>query len=349
MLLTQRRSTPTEYSMLTPHTALHRIWAASFQLCTVLWPVLLFSAAAVYAQDYPSKPIRFLLPFAPGGAGDVLARLTGQRLQETWNAQSFVEPRPGAGGIVATEVAAKSPPDGYTFIIVTVGHAVNPSLYSKLPYDTLRDLVPVALVANIPSVVVVHPSVPAKTTKELIAVAKASPTRLNYGSGGNATTAHVATALFASMTGVEMTHIPYKGAPVALLDLIGGRLDLMIDQIPSSMGYIETGRLRALAVTPAKRTVFLPSVPTLAESGVPGYEFTAWWMFAAPAKTPTSIVERFNAELQKASADGGFRERLAKLGADPAAPLSTAQTGEFLRREIDRWAKVVKAANIRAE
>jgi tripartite-type tricarboxylate transporter receptor subunit TctC len=260
-----------------------------------------------------------------------------------------VDPRPGAGGIVATEIAAKSPPDGYTYIIVTVGHAVNPSLYSKLPYDTLHDLVPAALVANIPSVVVVHPSVPAKTTKELIALAKANPGHLNYGTGGNATTAHVAVALFSSMTSVQMTHVPYKGAPVALLDLIGGRLDLIIDQIPSSIAYISSGRLRALAVTPAKRTALLPNVPTLSESGVPGYEFTAWWMFAAPAKTPGPIVERFNAELQKASADPTFRERLAKLGADPAAPMSLPQTAEFLKREIDRWAKVVKAANIKAE
>jgi len=312
--------------------------------------VVLVGCANVCAQsDYPSKPIRFLLPFSPGGAADVLARLTAQRLQEEWHAQSVVEARPGAGGIVATEIAAKSPPDGYTFIIVTVGHAVNPSLYSKLPYDTLQDLAPAALVANIPSVIVVHPTVPVKTTKELIALAKAKPGQLNYGTGGNATTAHVAAALFSSMTSVEMTHVPYKGAPVALLDLIGGRLDLMFDQIPSSIGYISSGRLRAVAVTPAKRTALLPNVPTVAESGVPGYEFTAWWMFAAPAKTPPQIVERFNAELQKASADPAFRERLAKLGADPVAPMGPSQTAAFLKREIERWAKVVKAANIKAE
>ena len=317
---------------------------------TIVSLLLLVACANVHGQsDYPSKTIRFLLPFAPGGAGDVLARLTGQRLQETWNAQSVVEPRPGAGGIVATEIAVKAPPDGYTYIIVTVGHAVNPSLYSKLAYDTLHDLVPVALVANIPSVMVVHPSVPAKTPGELIALAKAKPGQLNYGTGGNATTAHVATALFSSMTSVQLTHVPYKGAPVALLDLLGGRLELMIDQIPSSLGYISSGRLRAIAVTTAKRTTLLPNVPTLAESGVPGYEFTAWWMFAAPAKTPTDILGRFNAELQKASADPIFRERLAKVGAEPAAPLSLPQLADFLKREIDRWAKVVKAANIRAE
>lgn len=315
-----------------------------------IFVMVLLASASSYAQsDYPSKPIRILLPFSPGGAADLLARLTGQRLQETWNAQSVVEARPGAGGIVATEIAAKSPPDGYTFIIVTVGHAVNPSLYSKLPYDTLTDLVPVALVANIPSVMVVHPTVPAKNVRELIALAKAKPGQLNYGTGGNATTAHVAAALLSSTAGIRMTHVPYKGAPVALLDLIGGRLDLIIDQIPSSLGYISTGRLRALAVTPLKRTALLPNVPTLAESGVPGYEFTAWWMFVAPAKTPAPIIERFNSELQKASMDAGFRDRLSKLGADPAPALNPAQTADFLKREIERWGKVVKAANIKVE
>jgi tripartite-type tricarboxylate transporter receptor subunit TctC len=311
--------------------------------------VLLASANAFAQSDYPSKPIRFLLPFSPGGPADLLARLTGQRLHDTWNAQTIVEARPGAGGIVATEIAAKSPADGYTFIIVTVGHAVNPSLYSKLPYDTVNDLVPMALVANIPSVMVIHPTVPAKNVKELIALAKSKPGQLNYGTGGNATTAHVATALLSSTTGIQMTHVPYKGAPVAMLDLIGGRLDMMIDQIPTSLGYINNGRLRALAVTPAKRTALLPNVPTMQEAGVPGYEFTAWWMFATPAKTPAAIVERFNGELQKAAVDPIFRERLVKLGADPAPALSTQQTGDFLMREIERWAKVVKAANIKAE
>ena len=312
--------------------------------------LLLAVSAAVHAQtDYPSKPIRFLLPFAPGATADVLARLTGQRLQEKWNAQSIVEARPGAGGIVATEIAAKAPPDGYTFVIVTVGHAVNPSLYSKLPYDTLRDFIPVGLVANIPSVVVVHPIVPVKTPKELIALAKSRPGQLNYGTGGVATTAHVSVALFQSMTGTRMTHVPYKGAGVALLDLIGGRLDFMFDQIPSSIGYIQSNRLRPLAVTPAKRTTLLPEVPTLAESGVPGYEFTAWWLFATPAKVPPQIVERFNAELRAASGDPVFKERLAKVGADPAAPLTVLQTAEFFKREVDRWAKVVKAANIKVE
>ena len=188
-----------------------------------------------------------------------------------------------------------------------------------------------------------------KTPKELVALAKSRPGQLNYGTGGTATTAHVSVALFSSMTGTRMTHVPYKGAGVALLDLIGGRLDFMFDQIPSSIGYISGNRLRAIAVTPARRTTLLPDVPTLAESGVTGYEFTAWWMFLTPAKVPPPIVERFNAELQRAVGDPAFRERLAKVGADPAAPLTTVQTADFLKREIDRWAKVVKAANIKVE
>jgi tripartite-type tricarboxylate transporter receptor subunit TctC len=310
---------------------------------------LILSANAYSQAEYPAKPIRILLPFSPGGAADLLARLSGRRFQESWNAQTVVEPRPGAGGIIATEVAAKSPPDGYTLIIVTIGHAVNPSLYSKLPYDTMSDLVPVALVARIPSVMIVHPTVPAKNARELIALAKARPGELNYGTGGVATTAHVAVALLSSMTGIRMIHVPYKGAPVALPDLVAGRLDLMIDQILNSMQYISAGRLRAIAVTPAKRTALLPEVPTLAESGVPGYEFTAWWMILAPAKTPPQIVGRLNTELQKASGDPIFRERLAKLGADPAPALGSPQVAAFLKSEIERWAKVVKTANIKVE
>ncbi len=307
------------------------------------------STCAQAQSVYPSKPIRFLLPFPPGGAGDVLARMFGQRLQEVWNAPSIVEPRPGAGGIIAAEVAAKSAPDGYTFMIVTVGHAVNPSLYAKLPYDTVVDFAPVGMIAMSPSVLTVHPSVPARNVKELVALAKSKPGQFNYGTGGNGTTAHVSTALFASMTGTQMQHVPYKGATLALQDLVAGRLDLMIDQVASSINFIKSERLRALAVTSARRTPQMPEVPTIAEAGVPGYEFTAWWLFVAPAKTPPEIVERINRELQKASADPAFRERLAKFGADPAPMLSPPEVGEFIKREIQRWAKVVKDANIKAQ
>jgi tripartite-type tricarboxylate transporter receptor subunit TctC len=279
----------------------------------------------------------------------VLARLFGQRLQETWRAQLIVEPRPGAGGIVATEIAAKAPADGYNLLIVTVGHAVNPSLYAKLPYDTTADLTGLGIVAMSPNVLVVHPSVPAKNVRELVALAKAKPDGLMYGSGGIATTAHVAAGMLSSVAGIQMVHVPYKGAPLAVQDLVAGRLDLMLDQVASSINWIQQGRLRALAVTPAKRTPLMPDVPTLAESGLPNYDFTAWWMFVAPAKTPPEIVARWNAELQKASADPAFRAQVAKVGADSGPAFSPAETNDFIRREIQRWAKIVKDANIRVE
>jgi tripartite-type tricarboxylate transporter receptor subunit TctC len=311
---------------------------------------LLLLAAGAHAQsDYPAKPIRFLNPFAPGGSAEVFARAAAQRLQDRWNATTLIEPRPGAGGRIATELAAKAPGDGYTFIIVTVGHAVNPSLYNNLAYDTLADFAPVGLVSMSPNVLVVHPSVPARTAKELIALGKSRPGELNYGTGGVATTAHMAAAMLSSLAGVQMTHVPYKGATLALQDLVGGRLELMLDQIPSSIGFVRGGRLRALAVTPAKRTALLPDVPTLAESGVPGYDFTAWWLLLAPAKTPAAIVERVNSELRAAARDSAFKERLAQFGADPAPPLAPAALKEFLAREVARWAKIVKAADIRVQ
>jgi tripartite-type tricarboxylate transporter receptor subunit TctC len=320
------------------------------RIARVLAIAVCSTVSVAHAQtDWPAKTIRFLLPFAPGGAGDVLARLTGQRLQETLNAQAVVEPRPGAGGIVATEVGAKATPDGYTFVIVTVGHAVNPSLYDKLPYDTVRDFTGAGMVAMSPSVLTVHPSVPARTVKDIIALGRARPGELNYGTGGNGTTAHVSTAMFASMTGVQMVHVPYKGAPLAIQDLLAGRLDLVIDQVAGSINFIKSGKLRAIAVTPAKRTPQLPDEPTIAEAGVPGYEFTAWWLFVAPAKTPHEIIERFNRELQKAAADPVFRERLARFGADPAPPMSSADVDAFIQSEIKRWAKVVKDAGIKAQ
>jgi tripartite-type tricarboxylate transporter receptor subunit TctC len=311
--------------------------------------MLLLAAAARAQSDYPTKPIRFLNPFAPGGSAEVFARLVGQRLQERWSATTFIEPRPGAGGRIATEAAAKAPADGYTYIIVTVGHAVNPSLYSNLNYDTLGDFTAVGLVSMSPNVLVVHPSLPVRNTRELIALAKARPDELNYGTGGVATTAHMAAAMLSSLASIRTTHVPYKGATLALQDLVGGRLEYMLDQIPSSIGFIRNGRLRALAVTPAKRTPQLAEVPTLAESGVPGYDFTAWWLILAPVKTPAAIVGRFNAELRAAATDPAFRERLTSFGADPAPALSPSEANEFLRREVARWAKIVKDANIRVQ
>lgn len=301
------------------------------------------------AANYPEKPIRILVPFPPGGAADTFARLTGQKFTDLWGKATLVENRPGAGGIIATEVAAKSAPDGYTFLIVTVGHAVNPSLYAKLPYDSAADFAPVAMIASVPNVLVVHPSVPANSARELIALARSKPGGLKYASSGNATTSHMAAALLSSLAGVEMLHVPYKGAAPAVQDLVAGRVDLMLDPTVSSGGLVKQGKLRALAVTTAKRTPLLPDLPTLAEAGVPGYEFIAWFLLLAPARTPADVVAKVNQEIAKFGAQADYRERLAGLGAEPAPALAPEKTGEFIAAEIKRWAKVVKDANIRVE
>ena len=311
--------------------------------------VALLASSHALAQAWPAKPIRLIVGFAPGGVADVTARVVAQRLSERLGAQVVVDNRPSAGGIVAADAVAKAPPDGYTMLLLSNGNAVSASLFKALPYDTLADFTAVGLVSMSPNVLVVHPSLPVRNTRELIALAKARPEQLNYGSGGVATTAHMAAAMLSSLASIRTTHVPYKGATLALQDLVGGRLEYMLDQIPSSIGFIRNGRLRPLAVTPAKRTPQLAEVPTLAESGVPGYDFTAWWLILAPAKTPAAIIGRFNAELRAAAGDPAFRERLTSFGADPAPALSPAEANEFLRREVARWAKIVKDAGIRVQ
>jgi tripartite-type tricarboxylate transporter receptor subunit TctC len=308
-----------------------------------------FAAPLPAFAQYPEHPPKILVPFPPGGAADTFARLAGQRLGEAWGRPVLVENRPGAGGIIATEATAKSPPDGYTFLIVTVGHAVNPSLYAKLPYDTLADLAPVAMVANVPNVLVVHPSVQASTVRELIALAKKSPGGLKYASSGNATTSHMAAALLSSLAGIEMLHVPYKGAAPAVQDLLAGRVDLMLDPTVSSGAHVKAGKLRALAVTTARRTPLLPELPTMDEAGVPGYEFNAWFLLLAPAKTPAEPIAKVNAELARAGADAAYKERMANLGAEAAPAMSPAQVGAFIAAEMKRWGKVVKDANIKVE
>lgn len=311
--------------------------------------VLAISSTVAYAQDYPTHAPKIMVPFPPGGAADTFARLCGQKLGDAWGKQPVIENRPGAGGIIATEAAAKSPPDGYTFIVVTVGHAVNPSLYAKLPYDTLGDLAGVAMIASVPNVLVVHPSVPANSVEELIALAKAKPGVLKYASSGNATTSHMAAALLQSLAGIEMLHVPYKGAAPAVQDLVAGRVDVMLDPAVSSSAFVKQGKLRALAVTTSTRTPLLPDLPTLAEAGVPGYEFNAWFLLLAPAKTPPGILARVNQDMARLASLPDYREKLANLGAEPAAALSPAQVNDFVAKEIQRWAKVVKDANIKVE
>jgi len=309
-------------------------------------------AAPAWAQDaagYPDKPVKIVVPFPPGGAADTFARMAGQKLGDAWGGkQVVIDNRPGAGGIIGTEVTAKSPPDGYTLEMVTIGHAVNPFMYAKLPYDTRADFVPVAVIAYVPSLVVVTPDFAAKTMKDLLAAAKAKPNQVQYASSGIGTTSHVGAALMESMTGVEMLHVPYKGAAPALQDVMGGRVPMSVDIITSSIQLVKTGKLRALAVTGAKRSPQLPEVPTVAEAAIPGYEFVAWYMLIAPAKTPQPILEKINADLRRAATLSDFRQRIEDIGGEVAS-MSLKQSNDYLNTEYARWARVVKDRNIKAD
>ena len=325
----------------------------SRRFLTAMFLPLALAAAPAIAQDiaaYPEKPVKIFVPFPPGGAADTFARLAGQKLAEAWGnrAQVLIENRPGAGGIIGTEATAKSPADGYTFLMVTIGHAVNPYMYSKLPYDTRADLVPVAVVANVPSLVVVGPAFTGKTLKDLLAAAKAKPNDIQYASSGTGTTSHVGAALMESLTGVEMLHVPYKGAAPALQDVMGGRVPMSVDIITSSIQLVKTGKLRALAITSATRSAQLPDVPTVAEAGIPGYEFVAWYMLVAPAKTPPAIIDKVNADLRRVATQPEFRQRIEGLGGEVVS-MTARQSADYLHGEFTRWAKVVKDRNIKAD
>ena len=325
----------------------------SRRFLTAMFLPLALAAAPAIAQDiaaYPDKPVKIFVPFPPGGAADTFARLAGQKLAEAWGnrAQVLIENRPGAGGIIGTEATAKSPADGYTFLMVTIGHAVNPYMYSKLPYDTRADLVPVAVVANVPSLVVVGPAFTGKTLKDLLAAAKAKPNDIQYASSGTGTTSHVGAALMESLTGVEMLHVPYKGAAPALQDVMGGRVPMSVDIITSSIQLVKTGKLRALAITSATRSAQLPDVPTVAEAGIPGYEFVAWYMLVTPARTPPAIIDKVNADLRRIATQPDFRQRIEGLGGEVVS-MTARQSADYLNGEFTRWAKVVKDRNIKAD
>lgn len=307
------------------------------------------AAAQGAAASYPSKPVRVIVPFPPGGATDILARAVGNELQKNWGQPFVIENRPGAGGNTGTDAVAKSPPDGYTLLMGTVGtHGINASLYPKLPYDPVRDFAPVALVALVPNILVVHPSVPAKSVRELIDYARAHPGKLDYASSGNGTSIHLAAELFKSMTGVYMVHIPYRGSAFAMQDLLTGQVQVMFDNMPSALPQVKAGKLRALAVTSARRSPAAPDVPTLTESGLSGYEASSWFGMLAPAGTPPEIVEKLNAAIVKALQSPEVRDRLASQGAEPAS-LTPAEFARFIDAEIAKWAKVVKASGAKVD
>ena len=310
---------------------------------------LTLTAAAAAAQDYPSKPIRFIVPFPPGGGNDTMARTVGQKLTEAFGQQVVIDNRAGAGGIIGADMAAHSAPDGYTLFLGGVGsHGTNPNLNAKLPYDPVRDFAPISLIASAPMVVVVHPSVPAKSLGELIKLAKAKPGTLNFASNGTGGSSHLAAELFKMMAGVDIVHVPYKGLAPALIDLLSGQVQLMFSSTVAIIPQVRSGKLRALATTGARRLPALPDIPTAAEAGVAGCETGSWYGVLAPAGTPRAIIDKLNREIVKITQMPDVRERLAAEGAEPAGN-SPEEFAAYIKRELARWNKVIKQARIRLE
>ena len=305
--------------------------------------------SAAQTPAYPTKPIRLVVPFPPGGATDIIARAVAQKLSETWGQSIVVDNRPGAGGNIGTELVAKAPRDGYTLEMGTVGtHAINASLYAKIPFDNVKDFVPIILVAGVPNVLEVTPSLPVNSVQELITYAKANPGKLNFASSGNGTSIHLSGELFKVMTGVQMTHVPYKGSAPALQDLIAGQVQLMFDNLPPSLPQIKGGKLRALAVTSATRAPALPDVPTVAESGLPGFEASSWFGLLAPAGTPPAIIAKINAEVAAWLASPEGKEKLASIGANRAGG-SPEDFARHIQAETAKWAKVVKESGAKVD
>jgi tripartite-type tricarboxylate transporter receptor subunit TctC len=311
----------------------------------VLAFALLCAAASAFAQ-YPSKPIHIVVGFPPGGGNDIIARMVGAKMQEAWGQPVVIDNKPGANSIIAAEFVAKSAPDGYTLLVnATGGMSVNPVLYAKLPYDSLRDFVPITMVGSFPLVLVVNPSVPAKSVGELVAYAKANPGKLNYSAGSTAF--QVATEMFKQMTGTDIKHIPYKGSAASITAVIAGDVQMTIVDSPPLMPQLTSGRVRALAVTTAKRAAAMPDLPAIAES-VPGYEMALWIGVFAPAGTPREVAGKLTAEVARIVGLPDIREKLAGMGVEPLGNTSE-ETAEWIRREIARYGPVVKAAGIKAE
>jgi tripartite-type tricarboxylate transporter receptor subunit TctC len=299
-------------------------------------------ALAAQAEDYPTKPIKWVVAYPPGGTTDILARIMGQALSERLGQQLVIDNRPGAGNNIGTEVVVNSPPDGYTILLANPANGINATLYKRLPFNFLRDIAPVAGITRVPNVMETNPNFPAKSVAEFIAYAKANPGKINMASSGNGTSVHLSGELFMAMTGVKMTHVPYRGANPALTDLIGGTVDVIFDNLPSSVEFIRGGKLRALAVTTDKRNAALPDVSTVADT-VPGYEASAWFGIGAPKNTPPEIIAKLNKAVNEALADPKMQAKLADLGGIPM-PGSPADFGKVMADETAKWEKVVKFA-----
>jgi tripartite-type tricarboxylate transporter receptor subunit TctC len=311
-----------------------------FRLFALAVAALGLAGSAAQAQDYPTKPVKWVVAYPPGGTTDILARLIGQYLSEHLGQQFVIDNRPGAGNNIGTEVVVNAPPDGYTLLLVNPANGINATLYKKLPFNFLRDIAPVAGITRVPNVMEVNPNFPAKTVAEFIAYGKANPGKINMASSGNGTSVHLSGELFMAMTGIKMTHVPYRGAGPALTDMIAGTVDVLFDNMPSSIEFIKAGKLRALAVTTTTRSEALPDVPAMAEF-VPGYEASSFHGIAAPKGTPPEIVDKLNKEINAALSDSKLKARLADLGGVVLTG-TPAEFGRFMTEEIDKWGKVVR-------
>ncbi len=321
----------------------------AFRVLACLPLVCLPTASLAQADNFPARQIRIVVPFPAGGATDIAARAIADKMSQNWKQPVVVENRAGAGGNVGSDVVAKSPADGYTLIMgVTGSHAINVSLYSKMPYDPVKDFEPISQVAVVPNVVVVHPSVPAQTLSEFIALAKRNPGKYDYASLGSGTAAHLGMEMLKTSAGVFMVHIPYRGSAPAVADLIGGQVQVMMDGLPSALPHVKAGRLRALAVTSQKRSPAAPDLPTIAESGYPGFYADAWSGLFAPKGTPKPVIDKLAGEVRRILALPDVRERFAGLGAEPVGS-TPAEFAQHVQREIDKWAKVVKQSGAKAD
>ena len=311
--------------------------------------ILFTPCTMLHAQTYPTRSVRFVVPVAPGGATDILTRTLAQRLTAAWGQSVLVDNRPGGGSNVGFEVAALAPVDGYTLLMAQPAFTVNVSLYKKLAYDPLRDFAAITLAATSANVLVIHPSVPAYSLKDFIALAKSKPGQLNYASSGNGTTGHLSGELFKTLTGVSITHVPYKGAGVSVTDLLGGHVDLAFLSLPSVVPQLKAKRLRALAITSAKRSALMPDIPAFAEAGLPGYDVSGWYGVVTRSGVPKEIVVRLHMDISRALAQSDVVQSLAASGLEAARANTPEEFSAFLRAEISKWAKVVKTAAAKAD
>ena len=308
------------------------------------WAAVFALAAGSTEAQYPGKPIKLIVPSSPGSGPDIMARAIGQKLAQAWGQPVVIDNRPGAGGSIGSEAAAKSPPDGYTLIMGNAGsHAVNASLYKRLAYDPVKDFAPVTLVSSAPNILIVHPSLPVKSVKELIALAKAHPGELSFGSGGNGSTAHLSGEMFRTLAGISIVHVPYKGAPAAVLGVVTGEISLAILNLPPALPHVRSGKLKALGVSTARRSAAVPDLPTIAEAGLPGYEATAWYGVLAPAGTPREIVMKLNGEIVNSLRTSEMKKRITADGGEVVGS-TPEEFAAVMKADIAKWVRVVKAS-----